>query len=307
MVEGSLRSDGMFVGQDLYSGGSVFYTPWVLCTLWIITAPNLVLARIVRSKKSSLAKSLHTRSLLFGQRVYLFGNLKGEHTAMANVMVGNALELGHGLHTRLNTLDEGHHHGGSTDQERGTTVTSLRRGLIGTLAETVSVRRLAPLEYTVNNLALTAMAAENEVPILPMVVDHISTPPVPLGLPQRPHHRRPRTQVSRNRDRLIKLQQERLKAARTRAEEADRQQTAHRSTHNPAHHPDWIPHSSSAPNPTRRTQNGHTSPPGSSNSPIITRLQHYRRRYCSAEALRLTYTRGESPHDARPIHRLPDR
>lgn len=37
MVEGSLRSDGMFVGQDLYLGGSVFYTPWVLCTLWIIT------------------------------------------------------------------------------------------------------------------------------------------------------------------------------------------------------------------------------------------------------------------------------
>lgn len=33
MVEGSLRSDGMFVDQDLYSGGSVFYIPWALYTL----------------------------------------------------------------------------------------------------------------------------------------------------------------------------------------------------------------------------------------------------------------------------------
>ena len=175
MVEGSLRSDGMFVGQDLYLGGSVFYTPWVLCTLWIITAPNLVLAQIVGSGKSSLAKSLYTRSLPFGHRVYLLGDPKGEHTAMAKLMGGKALELGHGLHTRLNTLNEGHRPGSFTDQERATTVTSLRRDLIGALAETVSVRGLAPLERTVNNLALTAMATENEVPILPTVVDHIST------------------------------------------------------------------------------------------------------------------------------------
>lgn len=33
LVEGSLRSDGMFVDQDLYSGGSVFYIPWALYTL----------------------------------------------------------------------------------------------------------------------------------------------------------------------------------------------------------------------------------------------------------------------------------
>lgn len=174
MVEGSLRSDGMFVDQDLYSGGSVFYIPWALYTLWIITAPNLVLARIVRSKKSSLAKSLYTQSLPFGQRVYMFGDLKGEHTGVAKVMVGKALELGHTLHTRLNTLDEEHRPGGFTDQERANTVTPLPRDLIGALAKTVSVRGLTSLEYTVNNLALTELAAENEVPIPPMVVDRIS-------------------------------------------------------------------------------------------------------------------------------------
>lgn len=176
MAEGSLVADGVFVGQDLYSGGCVFYNRWVLCDLWITTVPNLVLAGIVGSGKSSLAKSLYMRSLPFGHRVYLFGDPKGEHTVVAKVMGGKALVLGHGLHTRLNPLDEGHRPDGLTDQERAATVTSLRRDLIGALAETVSVRGLTASEHTVNDLALTAMAAENEVPILPMVVDHISTP-----------------------------------------------------------------------------------------------------------------------------------
>ena len=44
MAEGGLGSDGVFVGQDLYSGGSFVYDPWVLYARGIITAPNLVLA-----------------------------------------------------------------------------------------------------------------------------------------------------------------------------------------------------------------------------------------------------------------------
>lgn len=48
--------------------------------------------------------------------------------------------------------------------------------LIGALAETVLARGLTPLEHTAIDLALTATVAENEVPILPMVVDHILAP-----------------------------------------------------------------------------------------------------------------------------------
>ena len=68
---GGLGADGVFVGQDLYSGGSFVYDPWVLYARGIITAPNVVLAGIVGSGKSSLAKSLYTRSLPFGRRVYV--------------------------------------------------------------------------------------------------------------------------------------------------------------------------------------------------------------------------------------------
>ncbi|MEI2672354.1 MAG: hypothetical protein V9G13_14860 [Marmoricola sp.] len=80
LAEGGLGSDGVFVGQDLYSGSSFVYDPWVLYARGLITAPNLVLAGIVGSGKSSLAKSLYTRSIPFGRRVYVPGDPKGEHT-----------------------------------------------------------------------------------------------------------------------------------------------------------------------------------------------------------------------------------
>lgn len=85
VAEGGLGADGVFVGQDLYSGGSLVYDPWVLYARGVITAPNVVLAGIVGSGKSALVKSLYTRSLPFGRRVYVPGDPKGERTAVADV------------------------------------------------------------------------------------------------------------------------------------------------------------------------------------------------------------------------------
>lgn len=176
LAEGGLGSDGVFVGQDLYSGGSFVYDPWVLYARGVITAPNLVLAGIVGSGKSSLAKSLYTRSLPFGRRVYVPGDPKGEHTAVAEAVGGRAIVLGHGLTTRLNPLDEGYRPAGMDDAEWASTIASRRRDLIGALAETVLTRPLSPLEHTAIDTALTQTVRGNDVPILPMVVDHILKP-----------------------------------------------------------------------------------------------------------------------------------
>ena len=176
VAEGGLGADGVFVGQDLYSGGSFVYDPWVLYARGIITAPNVVLAGIVGSGKSSLAKSLYTRSLPFGRRVYVPGDPKGEHTAVANAVGGRAIVLGHGLNTRLNPLDEGHRPSGLSDEQWASTVAARRRDLIGALAETVLARGLSPLEHTAIDIALTQTVRENDVPILPMVVDRILAP-----------------------------------------------------------------------------------------------------------------------------------
>jgi hypothetical protein len=176
LAEGGLGSDGVFVGQDLYSGGSFVYDPWVLFARGVITAPNLVLAGIVGSGKSSLAKSLYTRSLPFGRRVYVPGDPKGEHTAVAEAVGGRAIVLGHGMSTRLNPLDEGYRPAGMDDQEWASTIASRRRDLMGALAETVLTRPLSPLEHTAIDTALTETVRGNDVPILPMVVDHILKP-----------------------------------------------------------------------------------------------------------------------------------
>lgn len=176
LAEGGLGSDGVFVGQDLYSGSSFVYDPWVLYARGIITAPNLVLAGIVGSGKSALAKSLYTRSIPFGRRVYVPGDPKGEHTAVAEAVGGKAIALGHGMPNRLNPLDEGLRPAGFDDIQWAAQVTSRRRDLLGALAETVLDRRLTPLEHTAIDVALAEAVRIADVPVLPMVVERLLTP-----------------------------------------------------------------------------------------------------------------------------------
>jgi hypothetical protein len=176
LAEGGLGSDGVFVGQDLYSGSSFVYDPWVLYARGLITAPNVVLTGIVGSGKSALAKSLYTRSIPFGRRVYVPGDPKGEHTPVAEAVGGRAIALGHGMATRLNPLDEGHRPGGLDDAQWRAQVTARRRDLLGALAETVLDRRMTPLEHTAIDVALVGAVQAADVPVLPMVVDRLLEP-----------------------------------------------------------------------------------------------------------------------------------
>ena len=176
LAEGGMGSAGVFVGQDLYSGGSFVYDPWELYRQGVITAPNIVLAGIVGAGKSSLAKSLYTRSIPFGRRVYVPGDPKGEHTAIAEAVGGKAIILGHGMANRLNPLDEGYRPAGLSDTQWGTQVAARRRDLIGALAETILERALSPLEHTAIDIALTATVASTTVPVLPTVVERILNP-----------------------------------------------------------------------------------------------------------------------------------
>ncbi len=176
LAEGGLGPHGVLVGQDLYSGGSFVYDPWVLYQRGVLTAPNVVLAGIVGAGKSSLSKSLYTRSIPFGRRVYVPGDPKGEHTAVAEAVGGRAIVLGHGMPARLNPLDEGHRPTGVSDAAWTMQVASRRRDLIGALAETVLTRPLTPTEHTAIDLALRATVADADIPVLPMVVDRILDP-----------------------------------------------------------------------------------------------------------------------------------
>ena len=176
LAEGGLGGEGVFVGQDLYSGGSFVYDPWVLYQHGLITAPNVVLAGIVGAGKSALAKSLYTRSIAFGRRVYVPGDPKGEHTPVARAVGGQAIVLGRGLPNRLNPLDAGRRPFGVSDVEWAAIVTARRRDLIGALSETVLGRPLSPVEHTAVDIALAAAVAASKTPILPTVVERILHP-----------------------------------------------------------------------------------------------------------------------------------
>ncbi|GAB2473430.1 ATP-binding protein [Xylanimonas ulmi] len=176
LAEGGLGADGVLVGQDLYSGSSFVYDPWVLYARGLITAPNIVLAGIVGAGKSSLAKSLYVRSIAFGRRVYVPCDPKGEHTAVAHAVGGTVITLGPGLPHRLNPLDEGHRPVALSDVEWLAEVTSRRRDLIGALAETILGRPLSPLEHTAIDVALLDAVHSSTAPVLPLIVDRLLSP-----------------------------------------------------------------------------------------------------------------------------------
>lgn len=176
IAEGGLGSRGVFVGHDMLSGGAFAYDPWVLYRDGVITAPNMVVAGIVGSGKSALAKALATRSIAFGRKVYIAGDPKGEWTVVARAVGGRAIILGHGLKTRLNPLDAGYRPRNATDAEWTASVAARRRDLLGALAETVLTRPLGPLEHTAIDTALATLATRTTNPVLPQVVDLILQP-----------------------------------------------------------------------------------------------------------------------------------
>lgn len=176
LAEAGLGSAGIYIGQDLYSGAAFSYDPWELYRQGVITAPNIVVAGIVGSGKSALTKSLYTRAIAFGRRVYVSGDPKGEHSKVAELVGGKAIVLGRGLQSRLNPLDEGYRASGVTDQDWAAQVIGRRRDLIGSLAETMLTRPLTPLEHTCIDQALHSVMREASTPILPHVVDRILDP-----------------------------------------------------------------------------------------------------------------------------------
>jgi len=176
LAEGGLGAPGVFVGQDLYSGSAFVYDPWEFYAHELLTAPNVVLAGIVGAGKSSLAKSIYVRASVFGRRVYVPCDPKGEHTTVAHMVGGRAIALGPGMPNRLNPLDEGVRPAGVDDVEWACDVAKRRRELLGSLAETVLDRPLTPLEHTAIDVALAETVRSTSVPVLPVVVDRLLDP-----------------------------------------------------------------------------------------------------------------------------------
>jgi type IV secretory pathway VirB4 component len=176
LAEAGLGSAGVLIGRDTYSGGSFVYDPWTLYRDGVLTNPNVLLAGVIGTGKSALAKSLVTRSLAFGRRAYVPGDPKGEWTSVATAVGGAAIRVGPGLATRLNPLDAGSRPDGLDDQAWTRLVWQRRRDLLGSLTETVLGRPLQPVEHTAVDAALAAVVDRGDIPTLPQVVDAMLSP-----------------------------------------------------------------------------------------------------------------------------------
>jgi hypothetical protein len=127
LAEGGLGAEGAYVGVDVFSGGAFTYDPWVMYRRGLITNPNMLIAGVVGTGKSSTAKALACRGVAFGRRVYIPSDPKGEWTPVVRTVGGVSYQLGPGLPTRLNPLDAGPRPNGLSEADWARIVWTRRR------------------------------------------------------------------------------------------------------------------------------------------------------------------------------------
>ena len=176
LADAGLGSDGVLIGNDAWSGAAFVFDPWILYRHQTITNPNVVLAGIIGRGKSTLAKSLATRSIAFGKKIYVPGDPKGEWSAVARAVGGQAIELGGTSPTRLNPLDEPYRHPEAGSHNWQAETTRRRRALLGSLTETALGRPLNPVEHTALDGALNTVVSTATTPTLPAVVEALFSP-----------------------------------------------------------------------------------------------------------------------------------
>ena len=191
LAEAGLGSEGVYVGSDSYAGTAFCYDPWVLYQRKMITNPNVLVAGAIGSGKSTCAKSLATRSIAFGRKVYVPGDPKGEWTPVAQQVGGQAIVLGGSSAVRLNPLDEGPRAArvlgpegqlvAMTEERWQQVVTGRRRDLLRALAEASVGRPLRATETTALYAALTTAQSANSELILPQVVAAMWSPSIDVG------------------------------------------------------------------------------------------------------------------------------
>ncbi|MFD8963407.1 ATP-binding protein [Streptomyces sp. NPDC059568] len=173
LAEGGLGAEGIFIGRDVHAEAAFCYDPFTLYGSGRIegfTNPNAVLAGIIGMGKSALAKSIATRSIAHGYRVYVPCDPKGEWTAVARALGGYTIALGPGLPGRLNPLDAPARPASVSEDDWASEVRKRRLLLLAALARTVLTRDLQPMEHTALDLALdlvvTDAQARGTVPLL---------------------------------------------------------------------------------------------------------------------------------------------
>ncbi|MEE1786901.1 ATP-binding protein [Streptomyces sp. SP17BM10] len=165
LAEAGLGAEGTFIGRDLHAEGSFCFDPFTLYNSGRIegfTNPNAVLCGVIGMGKSALAKSIATRSIAHGYKIYIPSDPKGEWSGLAEALGGQTIALGPGLPGKLNPLDAPARPVGVSEEDWTGEVRKRRLLLLASLAATVLKRDLLPMEHTGLDVALDLVVAEAE-------------------------------------------------------------------------------------------------------------------------------------------------
>jgi hypothetical protein len=173
IAEAGLGQRGVVIGEDLL-GGSFVFDPFELYAQGIVSNPNMVVFGQIGRGKSAFVKTFLWRQAVFGRRAWVV-DPKGEYGDLAAAWGVRPVALRPGGSIRLNPLDPGPEHPGSTADGVGSTARR-QMELLTSLASACLGRSLLPRERAALGVALSAASAETQVPTVPSVVEALLAP-----------------------------------------------------------------------------------------------------------------------------------
>ncbi len=171
IAEAGLGGRGVFIGQDLFGGGSFCYDPFEFYSQGLLTDPNMIVLGHIGRGKSSLVKTYIVRQQVFGRKAAVM-DPKGEYGDLAAALGVTPLRLMPGGSIRMNPLDPGP----GADELRNEETIARQEALLTSISEAALKRRLQPPEQTACRLALDHARSKSSQPTIPDVAASLLRP-----------------------------------------------------------------------------------------------------------------------------------
>lgn len=176
----SLGYEGAMIGHDLHGGGPFCFDPWELYRKGMISGMSMLLFGQVGTGKSTLAKSMAVRLVLYGRKLSVASDKKGEWTKVVRDLGGSVIQVGPGLDARINPLDEGKRPSLTvqglpmTDEHWRIMVRARRMSIMVTLVKILTDREPDSAEHLALSdgldMATDAASADGRVPVIPDLI-----------------------------------------------------------------------------------------------------------------------------------------
>jgi type IV secretory pathway VirB4 component len=158
---------GFYVGIDTLTGAAFTCHPLEWLSHGLITNPNFIVTGVPGAGKSATIKALALRSMAYGIKSFVLGDIKNEYAALARRLGVEPLELGPGLRNRLNPLDAGPlgedlPSDRAELRERLDEIHRRRLTLLSALLEMRLARMLTPTEEAALSLAVREVTGESD-------------------------------------------------------------------------------------------------------------------------------------------------